>query len=767
MTPNGTQLHSETPFLEAFTWQDPAGAGRPPEARLESPFTAAWSHEAQFEGVDVTAEVLRSTLAELHDAEFDEALYELANEAALTASRVQGSPEALLEAWVEPLRSEADRLFENLSTTFARTQVGALSDAQLETMMNEAAQPSRPLEPVFEQFFGSLLKKARSMVKSVANVAKKGIALAQKLSPVHLLLGKLKALVKPLIRKVLQLAMNRLPALVRPAATQLARHLLGGNLLEAEAVTETETAPDVGGLQREFDERVVNLMFTPEDASRELMLLEASTEAENAASQGEANTLDAARTALVNGLSTAAPGEVGPVVHQFIPAILPALRLGLRLIGRPRVVSTIAGMVTKLIGRFVGPEAAPALSRALVDTGLKLLSLESAEHEVQAGPLALAATVEDVVRRVSEAEEAVLDDSRLLEAEVTEAFARSAAAHFPPHLVKPEHRESSTARGTWALFPQGRFKKFTRIFEVELTPEVARSLQTFGGGTLEGELRDRRGLTLPQRARVHLYEGISGTWLSRLARAEKNVAGLGPQARGGWKLFYPLTKHNAAILLREPGLGRDVSGSFTASGRRLAVGQRLFFLEIPGAPSQSTGRPSRLDVTADFPRNQLRVGVFVSEREAQGFSARLSSGNGLPSVLSALKALVTAGLQSALSGRFHGRVRLIHEAVDHQGFLGGALNRLAGVVLAKFTEKASGWVLTGLADALQKQAGAFTTAAQNPADGVTLHVTLDAPPGFGVLRAALKGKGYSLTELGASFDGTPTATVAISPGFVR
>jgi hypothetical protein len=760
--------------LEAFVW-DPRAAGAA-LTRVESPFVNAYSEESLFEGVNTDAETVQSVLGELYDGEFDEALYELAHEAASVGARAltpygsaTDASARLLEAWIEPLRAESELLFDNLAGALARKPAAALGDDEIEQLIDEVAKPSRPLEPPFDQFFKKLVKKATSVVKSVAAVAKKGIALAQKLSPIHLLLGRLKKYVRPLVAKVVRMALNKLPTAVRPAAAQLAKRLTGAVGLEAETTPEAEASADVGMIQRELDEAVVQLMFAGESGSAELMLFEASEESESASAFANepvaATQLDAARAQFVSEISGVTSERAGPVVEQFIPAILPALRLGIRLIGRPRVVSTLARLVGQLIGRFVGPQATPALSRAIVDTGMKLLTLEAPEQEQHAGPHAIASTVEDVVRRVSEASEEALDDTRLLEAEVAEAFNRAAAAHFPQQMLSQDKRESTTAGGTWVLFPKGGFKKYTRVFDVELTPDLARASKTFGGTTLEAFLRDRLRVEFPVRARVHLYEAIPGTWISRIARAEKGVAGLSGK-RGTWQLFHPLTTQAAAALLREPGLGRDVSGKFNSTSRQLAVGQRVFYLEIPGVAAGILPRAGGVNLVADFPKNELRVSLFLAERQAQQLVQRLNAGASAGSVLGGLKELVSSGVRNALSQDVRGRVRIIHEAVDSEGFLGGALKRVPSVLLEQFGGKVSDWTTKAIADHLQQQATTFASAVQNPADGVTVQIALGSPPGFSALRATLRGKGtLPLSNLAAVFKGAPTASVKVVPGF--
>src|SRR5205085_4180960 len=91
------------------------------------------------------------------------------------------------------------------------------------------------------------------------------------------------------------------------------------------------------------------------------------------------------------------------VVEEFVPAILAALKLGISVVGRPRVVSTLAGFVASFIKKWVGEQPAKQLSGALVDTGLKLVGLETADESsipAETAGYALGATVEDTISRL-------------------------------------------------------------------------------------------------------------------------------------------------------------------------------------------------------------------------------------------------------------------------------------------------------------------------------------------------------------------------------
>jgi len=105
-----------------------------------------------------------------------------------------------------------------------------------------------------------------------------------------------------------------------------------------------------------------------------------------------------------------------PHVENFVPAILPAVKLGIKLAGRKKVVNFLAKLVANLIRRFIGPQYAPPLSQAIVDAGLRLINLETLpEDEARTAGEAVAATVEETVRRVADLPEYVLDNEALLE----------------------------------------------------------------------------------------------------------------------------------------------------------------------------------------------------------------------------------------------------------------------------------------------------------------------------------------------------------------
>jgi hypothetical protein len=67
---------------------------------------------------------------------------------------------------------------------------------------------------------------------------------------------------------------------------------------------------------------------------------------------------------------------------------------------------------------------------------------------------------------------------------------------------------------------------------------------------------------------------------------------------------------------------------------------------------------------------------------------------------------------------------------------------------------------------LKQRPEEFLKAAEDTADGVTLVITLENPPGFPQLRQALRGNGLALSSLKMS-DGTPTIQIKALAGYTH
>lgn len=763
-----------------------------PMAAVSSPFLAEYAGEPAGRGRD--AQELGDLLFELYDREFEEHLADLAQEAAAVAADRVGilgeadataPAERFLDEWARPMRERADAMLEGVAEALEHTDPSSLSESELDAIFERFEPRDSGLERSFENFLGGLLKKAKKVVGGAVKLAKKGVATAVRAIPgLSGLLKRLKLMVKPLLDRVLRTALDRLPPGLRAPAQTLAQRVLGttGAAAPAESQGEPAAVPELYVLQQELDLRVASLLFAADDAEQEVVVNDAITEREDPAAP--IGQLLEARADFVDELARGAdPAEA---MERFIPAVmavLPVARTVIGVVGRPKVVGFLARHLAKLVEPHVGPQAAPALSQAIVETGLRLLTLEAPTDDQtrRLAPAAIAGTVEDTVRRVAELDEETLEQSALLEAAVNEAFSEAVSENFPPRLLVPEVREAAEAGGTWVSMPlTGRrkyYRKYTRIIDLDLTAQKAAAVTTFGGGTLAAFLKAQLGVTPPVRVRAHLYQAIPGTWLSRIARHEKGVAGLGSAAKSAWSQLHPLTPEAAGMLLGEPGLGRRIAPRFTASRDLIGVGQRFYYLEIAGArvpPPADTARPairrtSEVNLTLDFPADEFRVSVYLSEADAQELATRLRRKEISAASMLAKKAY-GAALRTAMEGDLPGHVRIRHETTTPEQFAAAAGRLITHVgkgALQALGAKLVDWVGRAIATYLQEKATEAIAATEDPADGVTIVVTVANVPGAGVVRRLLSGEGLGtpLPNPLSLFEGAPRLSVRTLPGF--
>ncbi|MCZ7638679.1 MAG: hypothetical protein M5U12_23050 [Verrucomicrobia bacterium] len=361
--------------------------------------------------------------------------------------------EPLLRQHFAPLAHEAEALISRLASALANRDPASITESEIDNMVDDYPIAAA-VTPAFENFLKKVKKTVKKVAKKAVNVAKKGAAAVAKVG-VGPVLEKLKGLVQPLLNRVLDKAIGKLPEAVQPIATQLAEKLgILKRELDEEAPPASIEALEVAEIQLEFVENAASLLFAPSEVEQDLELVQA-----RARSRGPARfpiaDLDRARRKLIGKLSRLKEGEdPAPHIEAFVPAILPALKMGIQLAGRKRVVNFLAGLLAKLIQKYIGPQYAPALSQAMVDVGLRLIGLEvSEEDQAQAGSTAVAATIEETVRRVAALPEHVLDDRPLLQAYAVEAFEAAAASNLPPVLPeriyrkRPDLRPGGATRG--------------------------------------------------------------------------------------------------------------------------------------------------------------------------------------------------------------------------------------------------------------------------------------------------------------------------------
>ncbi|HEU5253065.1 MAG TPA: hypothetical protein VFU16_07050 [Solirubrobacterales bacterium] len=804
-TENGAAAMAEqyepfTPFQEGYAFEaEPSALSLLEHSEAPLPATPFASEYQGEEGEDGESLELRELLFELYDQEFDETLealssemWEALNERAEPFGETESGPSAeqFLQEWSAPVREAAETMLENIAEAASELDAASLTEAEVDQLFERFEPRETGLEAHFEDFLGGLWKKAKTFTVNAVGSLGKGIVQAagqglSMLPGIGGLLKQLKGLVRPLIERVLRGAVNRLPTTLRPAAKQLAQRMLGLRLEVEEAQLEAApAAADVGALQREFDLEAGALLFAPDEVSREVVLSEALTSGEEEG-EGSVAELQEARARFVDDLEKGV--DPAQAMEQFLPAVmalLPIARTVIRVIGRDRVRDFFVNACAAAISNYIDPAQAKKLSRALVDTSMRMVSLEASEGEVEseAGDPrvayeAIAQTLEDTMRRLGELDETAFEDETVLEASVAEAFREAAAENFPPQLIVPELHEAPL-RATWALMPRRRqpkyYKKYTHVFDVELTPQVANSVTTFGGKKLGAVLRQQLGVTLPVRAKVHIYQAIAGTTLPRIARLERGVPGM--SGKHGKVQLHPLTRQAAGVLLHHPRLGRDVPGAFRSSRRAIAIGQRFYFLQISGAkpitvPTRSGGtrvrRPSDVNITLDFPRDEFRVFLYLSEADSQEIAAKIRKRD-LTSVLILSKRVYDSGVRVALSGDIQRHVKILMEQMPQEQFLGSVLAKVADAVKQQLARKIVDWVTKAIADYMKAAGGEFVAATESPADGVSIVIRLKSPPGAPLLRKVLRGEGIgigAMADLGSVFRGVPQLSVKTVPGF--
>lgn len=735
----------------------------------ESPFGDEYVDEADLEA-EAAHEVFEEMYDEEFEDALESLLDEGAAHLAADAEQWQVAPSEsemheALDQWIAPVVSEWERLVDDLAAGLDEVDVAALSEDEADELIDSLVPPVTMESAVFDEFFGKLVRKvknvaksairfARNPVRGVVDLAKKGVAAVKSgIQAVgkHLIgpiLRKLKsvglALLKGVVAKLVKPLTRVLPAPLRPVVPVLMRRLGIRESAEGEIVDRTEAVDDEYGtatlLAEAFDAQLVGLFFTPEPEfdtglAGETFDGETFDEGEFDGQNGEYDPvaeLDVARERLANQLVNYT-GSEPPVaeIEQFVPAVLavrPLLKLGLTVTGaRSKLIDLVsrplAGIIRNALGKdairrltvALGKDPARTMARAVTGVGFTALGLEANESadEVLAGE-ALASAVEATVLRVAdELSDEAYGDPLQVSAAVQQAFAEAAAAYLPDGLLRADlpERETADEGGLWILMPRAarpryRYRKYTKVFPVSVTRQVARSVPWSDGGTLEGYLLDRGVTGWPVHAEVDLYETLPGTLPGHLTHDE--TLPLDEQVEADE--FQLLTTEVAGTLLREPALGRPMSSRSTRR-RRPGPGQRFYRVRV-GRAGRALRRPRRLLTIRWHPSTKrLRVIVRLSERRVRALQSRLqrsapSGSRDLPAVLSSLRGLILPQLQRRLARR------LVKAAV--------VPDQAAATTLAGTLSAAS---MTALSTFLAQSSAQFAAAVADPANGVAVTIT--------------------------------------------
>jgi len=810
-----------TPFLDmrSFSREDSETfESEAPAPALGSPFVSVYELDGQPELFTPEQEAYAELVQELYDQEFDEALFELMvqarglHEEQLVSGPQSVDSERVITQHFNQLIREAEAMVDGFAREFGDREVSTLTQNELEAFADRYT-PSTSLAPEFEDFLGKWGKK---LVKGVTSLAKKAGKFAVKVGLGPILataLAKVRTLVRPLLENVLRRAIGKLPEPLRPAAQQLAGRLLGRRPaaatqspapapVAADAPTAAPTEPaapaapeDAGGavqapagsdvteIQQEFDRQLANLFMASDEVEMELEVARVRSDARRDAVPVYSD-LDQARERFITELHELKEGEdPAPYIQNFLPAVLPALRLGVRLAGRGRVVGFLANFLAKMIRKLVDPATAPALSRAIVDAGLKLLTLEaSPQDEAQAAASSVAATVEETVRRVSALPDYVLDNHELLEGFALEAFEQSAAANLPPVLSesvyreRPDLLEAQEVKTCWVMLPlrrRKRYKKCGRTFKVRISPYIADEIESFEG-PLADYLHDQLGVEegAEVEGEVELFETLPGTTLSDIARAESETSGVHADGAPNEAQLHPLTPRAAGLLFGQPRMGRHLPRG--THRRRIGVGQRLYRLSIPGRRlltiidrngRQVLRRPGGLRVTFDCTKNEIRVCLFLGEVKAQRLAVRIRRQSHPGAIAAGFQKYVGRRLTPILRGERPARIRVIQPGLGPGDALMAALKQLPPQVSDALGAKLQEYLVGSFAEFVKTQPQKFTTAAEDTADGITIRFTIANPPGLPQLGKALLPSGPTTGLVEAVQGGAkPDVQVDVTPG---
>ncbi|MBM3784646.1 MAG: hypothetical protein FJW30_09825 [Acidobacteria bacterium] len=805
----GTKSPFQSPFLDEMEME---AASAPQEyfaLESSSPFTseAVFRDEAQSVAINPAAQAAAEMLFEFSDPEFREATRRFSQEVfelyarqgvdeEMTGELEAGAEEAVVRDMASGIRGY-EAAMEMVEREIGSRDANELEVEEVARVFQKASAHIAPDQ--FEYFLGKLLKKAGKIVKGVVKTAKKVagkvIKAAGKIVPIGPILAKLKGLIKPLIRRVLKAALGKVPEPLQAPARKLAGIFLGGMAAPANgsaAEGDVKQEDPAAEVESELDEYFTAEFFAAgQDMESELShrrtppfshgrfhsrlrrLRQAHRNFARIAQNRQSEPTDSEPNAVAKDLEE----NLLPAIIAAAPVAQAVAKTAIGIIGRPRVVKFLAGLVAKLIQRFIGPDAAQPLSNFIVDRGLGLLGLEvTEEHRAMAPGYALAQVAEDTVRNLAEMvernglTESELEDQNLLEFFALEAFEQAAAANLPSQYLRPELRETSASSGTWIQLPAAGtayYKKYSEVREISIDPATANSISSFGGETLGQFLATRKGAVpgKPLKARIHLYEAIPGTWLSRISLYETGVPGLNSALEAAWSQIHPLTTTAAGILLGSSGLGKDVDGKYTQSRHVITPSQRFYYLEIAGVADAPVERQSQFNLVLNEVTESFALHLYLSETDAQTLAARMRTGGVMKILLPAFLRIVGAA-ENTLADGLASHIVLIRK---NENFVPPVwLTPLVMAVLRRYLKRViRKWIIKALlrlvGAAYDQFRQAFIAAADSGESGVTVTFRATVPNIISPIIDLIEGKRKDLDDLKED----PILAITVRPGFHR
>jgi hypothetical protein len=311
-----------------------------------------------------------------------------------------------------------------------------------------------------------------------------------------------------------------------------------------------------------------------------------------------------------------------------------------------------------------------------------------------------------------------------------------------------------------AARPHYRYRRYSRVFILPVTRQVARAVPWTDGGTLETYLLDRGVRSWPAPAEIRVYETLPGAELGHLAQGEAAETPSGPMSERAQE-FQPLTPEIAGLLVGEPGLGRRISLAARRAGHHPAFRYPAFRGGHPISPAvhhrpvpgrryvhvRPVAGPAGLRPPVRRPRRrvgfaivlsgsspQVRVRLRLSERQGQELAAKLApTASGKPDPAAALTML-----KEIYAATLPGRIvnRLMQRGLEPDATKAAAV-----------ADRVISGVTSVLSTALQERPHLIASAVQDPADGITITITF---------------RGVTKESLGNPL---PTGTVEVTPGW--
>jgi hypothetical protein len=807
MNGNGTELaRYETPFTDVTISREQPEEEISVDSLLsdfyqqaESPFSRSYDAASVTNSMTPAGEEFVNFLSELHDAEFTETLYAMADEVEDTwrnkvSNEIEmGSnyvPFASQQArnYFTPILNETDSMIDRVSQHFSGNNFADYSEIQIDNFFNSLEHNQDNYTPVQDQFWNKIKSAVKGVVKKGVDLAKKGISVVGKFLPMDLVLAKLKGLVRPLLDKVLKFALGKLPKNLQPYAQSLAKKFLKMETADETGYDLSQSENDLEAIQTEFNSSVAELVFSQEETNADNLTMDFEASYDNLErvdnyDRGYADTpsLDAAREKFINELKSLQPGEsAAPAIERFLPvaimALKPVIKIALSLVGRQKIINFLAGLLAKLISKFVPANVVKPLAASIIDMGLTTIGFEVHETDKpDVGYEAIANTVQDTIQNMTSLDEATLNNTDELSMNLLAAFEQAAANNFPPQYIREPLRQTHH-KATWVAMPRNMpvkfYKKFTHVYDVTIDPQTASTVTTFRNLPLANFLKDKYGLetSAPVKARVHLYEMSKGGRLSIISKFEK-LPGLNAKQPRGWVQLLPLTKQAATLLLKEPALGKDAMQAQLATRFKAIAGQRYYYLEIEGArlrmppvnrSQQKPGdnklpvpvtesRSADVQAVINFIKSEIKLNYYFSEEDAKGVVGRLNSNDFLGAAITIRQSIKTV-LQDMLLKNIQSKVKIVHEAVpegylenigDQQQFAPlDILGKVAGKeiiskLVGQVIEKIAGKAYDSVAGFFKARAAEFKEAQAQPQDGVTIKLTWSNVAGMSAIRTVI------------------------------